>query len=79
MISRIGKPVVAVIPKDGNGYNYLSSEYLKELCEENGLYVQPHLNEKLYLHFKSIGKIQGLGPYINLKVIWLENNMLTDI
>jgi len=70
---------VAEIPKDGNGVPYLSSEYLKELCEEKGLYVQPHLNERLYLHFKAIKKIQGLQPYVNLKALWLENNMLSSI
>ena len=47
----------AVMPKDGHGENMLTTEYIKAICSEHGLYEQPHLNEKLYLHFKSFKKI----------------------
>lgn len=69
----------AIIPKDGLGNAYLTPEYLKALCAEQGLYEQPHLNGKLYLHFKGFKKIQGLGAYVNLKALWLENNGIEAI
>ena len=37
-----------------NGNNIITERYLKELCEENGQYVTPHLNDTLYLHYKGI-------------------------
>jgi hypothetical protein len=69
----------AVLKKDVNGKPYLDAEYLKDLCIEKGLYEAPQLNEKLYLHFKCIQKIQALEPYKNLKALWLENNMIEEI
>jgi hypothetical protein len=65
--------------KDGNGEPYLTPEYIKACCLEQGLYEQPHLNEKLYLHFKGFKKIQGLSQYTNLKAIWLESNGIEQI
>lgn len=69
----------AVLPKDGHGNTYLTPEYVKALCLETGLYETPHLNEKLYLHFKGFSKIQGLTAYTNLKALWLENNGIESI
>ncbi len=37
------------------------------------------MNTKIYLHFKVIEKIQNLDKYINLKTIYLENNVITQI
>lgn len=37
------------------------------------------MNSKLYLHFKNIEKIQNLGEYINLKTLYLENNVIRKI
>ena len=43
----------ATIERDENGYNRLTKDYLRALCEqEEGLYAYPHLNSKLYLHYK---------------------------
>jgi hypothetical protein len=69
----------AIMPKDGHGNSYLSKEYIKAVCIESGLYEQPHLNEKLYLHFRGFKKIQGLDEYVNLKAIWLEANGIESI
>lgn len=69
----------ATMAKDGNGEPYLTPEYIKACCLEQGLYEQPHLNEKLYLHFKGFKKIQGLSQYTNLKAIWLESNGIEQI
>lgn len=69
----------AEIPKDGHGKPYISKEYLRALCEEIGLFETPHLNDKLYLHFKGFSKIQGLDEYYNVKALWLEGNGLEGI
>ena len=37
------------------------------------------MNTKISLHFKVIEKIQNLDKYINLKTIYLENNVITKI
>jgi len=37
---------------DENGFNKITERYLKELCEENGQFATPHLNDTLYLHYK---------------------------
>ena len=65
--------------KDENGFNILTLEYIKELCEANGQYTTPVLNDTLYLHFKGFSKIQNLDAYTNLKSIWLEGNGISQI
>ena len=42
----------AVMDKDEQGNNIVTEKYLKDLCEENGQYLTPHLNDTLYLHYK---------------------------
>lgn len=57
------------------------------ICEKEGHYEFPELNTKLYLHFKGkrdckclgFRKISNLDEYRNVKVLWLENNLLTKI
>jgi hypothetical protein len=49
----------AVMDTDENGFNKITERYLKELCEENGQFATPHLNDTLYLHYK--GKVKFLG------------------
>ena len=46
------KPRKAVMDTDENGFNKITERYLKELCEENGQFATPHLNDTLYLHYK---------------------------
>jgi dynein assembly factor 1, axonemal len=69
----------AEVPKDGHGQPYISKEYLRALCAEIGLFETPHVNTKLYLHFKGFKKIQGLDEYCNLQALWLEGNGLEGI
>lgn len=47
----------AHMSKNENGHSYLTPEYIKAVCIESGLFETPHLNEKLYLHFKGFAKI----------------------
>ena len=37
---------------DENEMNYVTERYLRDLCEENGQFLTPHLNDTLYLHYK---------------------------
>lgn len=66
-------------PKDENGKPMLTEEYIQALCEENGGYSTPQLNDILYLHFKGFDRIQCLEKYKNIKCLWLENNGLKRI
>ncbi len=70
---------------DENGFNVLTTEYVKGICIENGLYETPHLNTALYLHYKGkypikshkytgFKKIQCLEAYSNTRALWLECN-----
>ena len=65
--------------KDEDGLNMLTEAYIKELCEVNGQYTTPILNDTLYLHYKGFRKIENLDSYCNLKSIWLECNGITKI
>ena len=57
----------------------LDEDNLRTLCLIDGLYEYPEMNNKLYLHYKSIVHIQGLEKYTNLKAIYLENNIIIKI
>ncbi len=52
---------------------------LKELCRKDSLYGTPHLNDKLYLHYKGFRAISNLDEYTGLRVLWLEGNGLARI
>lgn len=52
---------------------------LKQLCRKDSLFSTPHLNDKLYLHYKGFREIAGLGEYTGLRVLWLEGNGFTRI
>ena len=43
---------VIEMEKDESGQNILTESYIVKLCEENGQYTTPKLNDTLYLHFK---------------------------
>jgi len=66
-------------PKDENGKSMLTEEYIAEVCEQNGGYATPYLNDILYLHFKGFRKIQCLEKYKHIKCLWLESNGLQKI
>lgn len=46
------RPKKAVMETDENGNNVITEKFLKDLCEENGQFATPHLNDTLYLHYK---------------------------
>ena len=70
---------VAQMDKDENGKNMITERYLRELCELNGQYVTPALNDALYLHFKGFRKIENLDSFKNIKALWLECNGILKI
>lgn len=45
------------LDKDENGRPYLTERYIRELCEINGQFETPYLNDTLYLHFKGFQKV----------------------
>ena len=57
----------------------MTASTLKTYCKENGLYLTPNINDKIYLHYKGFRCIQNLEEYTNLKCIWLEGNGLSRI
>ena len=65
--------------KDSKGYRIITEKYCSNLCVYNGGYEYPHLNSNLYLHFQGFHKIQNLDNFINLKVLYLENNCIDKI
>jgi dynein assembly factor 1 len=74
-----GRRRAAEPPKDENGKAYLTEEYIMGVCEENGGYTTPYLNDILYLHYKGFSEIQCLDKYKNIKCLWLESNGLQKI
>ena len=42
----------------------MTPAYIKKLCKENDLYGTPHLNDRLYLHYKGFKCISGLTNVI---------------
>ena len=54
----------------------LTKKYLRELLktEWRKYYRTPHLNEKLYLHYKGFHKIANLAQFSNLKCLYFEGN-----
>jgi len=55
----------------------LTESYLKKLCEQNGQFQSPALNDVLYLNFLGLRAIENIDEYTNLKSIWLESNCLS--
>ncbi|KAF6256636.1 hypothetical protein COO60DRAFT_1627121 [Scenedesmus sp. NREL 46B-D3] len=57
----------------------MTKSALRELCTQHKLYRTPHLNDKLYLHFKGFTHIANLEEYINLKALFLDSNALQSL
>ena len=73
------KRVIVELDKDENGRGYITERYLKELCETNGQFANPALNDTLYLHYKGFTRIENLDAYKNIKSLWLESNGISKI
>lgn len=61
------------------GQSIITKEFLRRLCEYNQTYETPKLNTHLYLHYMGFIDIRNLDEYINLRALWLENNMIQEI
>ena len=57
----------------------MTPKLLKDFCKKDGLYGTPHLNDRLYLHYKGFRAVFNLEAYTGLRVLWLEGNGLTAI
>ena len=57
----------------------MDKKQLKKDCVKNGMYTTPHLNDKLYLHYKGYGKIENLEEYTGVRALFLEGNGLSKI
>jgi dynein assembly factor 1 len=64
---------------DEKGHPYITEKFVSQLCEYNGYYYPPNLNANLHLHYKGFSKIQNLEAFINVKVLYLENNCISKI
>lgn len=56
--------------------NQISPALLRRICREKGGYGTPSLNEKLYLHFRNLTRIENLDEYTGVRCLWLESNGL---
>lgn len=54
----------------------MTEEAIVKLCKKNRLYVTPHLNDVLYLHYQGFQQIGGLERYTAVKCLWLESNAI---
>ncbi|KPA84578.1 hypothetical protein ABB37_01112 [Leptomonas pyrrhocoris] len=57
----------------------MTKEVIVASCKANGGYAAPHLNDQLFLHCKGFTAIQNLAPYRDVKVLWLEQNALSEL
>ena len=57
----------------------MTKQALRKLCKDHGLYTTPHINDKLYLHYKGFNTISNLEEYVGLRALWLEGNGLRTI
>lgn len=65
--------------KNEKGHYYMTEKFVTEYCEYNGYYSVPRLNENLHLHYRGFQKIENLNAFINVKVLYLENNCINKI
>ncbi|RVE64605.1 hypothetical protein OJAV_G00127420 [Oryzias javanicus] len=65
--------------KDDPSWPRMTPAYLRDVCKKNKLYLTPHLNDILYLHYNGFSRIENLEEYTGLKSLWLQNNALERI
>ncbi|KPI88957.1 hypothetical protein ABL78_1923 [Leptomonas seymouri] len=57
----------------------MTKEAIVASCKANGGYAAPHLNDQLFLHCKGFTEIKNLESYRDVKVLWLEQNALSEL
>ena len=57
----------------------MTAKWLKTHCKENGGYGTPELNDKLYLHYRGLDKIEGLHQWSGLRALWLEGSEFVQV
>ncbi|RNF02081.1 Leucine-rich repeat-containing protein ODA7 [Trypanosoma conorhini] len=57
----------------------MTKEVLIAACKNNGGYAAPRLNSQLFLQCRGFLRIENLEDYVNLKVLWLEQNAITEL
>ncbi|KEG11663.1 Leucine-rich repeat-containing protein ODA7 [Trypanosoma grayi] len=57
----------------------MTSEVLMAACKNHGGYAAPHLNDQLFLQCRGFLRISNLKDYVNLKVLWLEQNAISEL
>ena len=57
----------------------MDKKEMKKDCIKNGQFGTPHLNDKLYLHYKGYHRIENLEEYTGVKCLWLEGNGFSKI
>jgi len=65
--------------RDEHNIPYITHDYLVNLCESQGQYRTPHLNDRLYLAGKGFRQIQALDAYVNIKALYLNDNIIKKI
>uniref|UniRef100_A0A7N4YH66 Dynein axonemal assembly factor 1 homolog n=1 Tax=Anopheles gambiae TaxID=7165 RepID=A0A7N4YH66_ANOGA len=61
------------------GPKKMTKKTIQASCRKNKLYLTPHLNDVLYLHYSGYNAIDGLDEYVGLKCLWLECNAISNI
>uniref|UniRef100_A0A182NUX7 Dynein axonemal assembly factor 1 homolog n=1 Tax=Anopheles dirus TaxID=7168 RepID=A0A182NUX7_9DIPT len=61
------------------GPKKMTKKTIKASCRKNKLYLTPHLNDVLYLHYSGYNSIECLEEYVGLKCLWLECNAISCI
>ncbi|KAH9578899.1 Leucine-rich repeat [Trypanosoma melophagium] len=57
----------------------MTREVLVAACKGNGGYAAPRLNDQLFLQCRGFLNIENLDDYVNLKVLWLEQNAISEL
>ncbi|XP_053697816.1 dynein axonemal assembly factor 1 homolog [Sabethes cyaneus] len=61
------------------GPRKMTKKSIVDSCKKNKLYITPHLNDILYLHYSGYHAIESLEEYVGLKCLWLECNAISAI